>query len=650
MKLLNLRARHKFNLLPQSFRARRSTILRKYSRFSRAGAMSNETIQQIVEGYEGRRHEYREARKKCKSERLILHHLSFNCIRTYALRLLPHNRDVILCFEHFKYDAICNVDEVKKQRGQNAKPPDHLIILQLKFLQMNTFLNLGTLGYMDFTDRSIVAECIKEYIEDCFRADVRVIASCSSGQLEMMTILAELPIKNYKNGDLLSYSVRGRGRVMHIFDSPWMLRTLKAMFYTHDVMFNHSGKPYIASYDNVSALLSLPRLQGLLTSEVYDNTSKSTRSAAQTFSKTVSYLLEGFYDPYDKTDPKYPEAKGTKVFVQIMDQLFDSFNSTSAPQTKPKPFRQPLSLHSDHWTLWDDFTPILDSMRFALRSVSLLPDPLDKTEGESEEILGIAQETVDVLQEPVNGNDEDPQFIIKAPEGADRCKVYLASTEDTVECVSDDEYKPCEGDNNRMVHMLQKLLIDVKTGKPASSNGKDVDQKSRYRQETLTKELENLVHCMKLIKGVSIYAKTISNIETLLIAIAENNAELRESRASNITYEYVSWKFSRHLKKLSFLYEDTYDYYNLFQTELGKILDVMRFLNMSLFQCWMASIAGMRLIFAELNKRHCDAFNTRMVNCDLIHTYVEILRDYNGLFPRKIVDRKVYGEDRKSVV
>lgn len=165
------------------------------------------------------------------------------------------------------------------------------------------------------------------------------------------------------------FQVNGQS-IVYFYDAPHLLKNMRNNLMDKDLkMPGENGEIYTAKWKHLQDLYQLDKDKG----QIYRVLPKLTdlhlnpegkqkmkvKYASQLFSQRVCAILN-----WSRGNMLPEEVIGTQKFVELMDQLFDSFNGGGSNSSAEKPLRHRLTATSKHNEFWNAIFSILHRMVF----------------------------------------------------------------------------------------------------------------------------------------------------------------------------------------------------------------------------------------------------------------------------------------------
>lgn len=220
-----------------------------------------------------------------------------------------------------------------------------------------------------FSQNATPSLILKRLIKDTIRT-----LHCTT-KFKILATVSDQASTNIRAIKLLSGNLSYRycidnDEIIHIFDTPHLLKGMRNAFLTKNIIFN--GKE--AKLDDIKHVYGIDNLteDGRILSKLTDKhiypvgrEKMKVNLAVQLFSNSVYSLLTF------ANNSKILNCEGTLHFVKFLDDLFNSLNSTK----NSKLLKGPLTDNSPHLTFWVDCIGKLEDLQFVENGVIVKSPP-----------------------------------------------------------------------------------------------------------------------------------------------------------------------------------------------------------------------------------------------------------------------------------
>jgi hypothetical protein len=216
---------------------------------------------------------------------------------------------------------------------------------------------------------------IRNVIHHCEEAGLRIVASVSDQGATNVSVVNQL-VQGSGTGrhdarHLKKYDVRNQS-VIHIYDSPHLLKGIRNNLMKRDVYWEREGDLISARWDDIIYAYEADNTSGELRSmpkmtdgHVYVAKMKKIKvsCAAQVFNHSVaSFMAVLSRIPSEGMDPQ--NLKDTATILKFFDRLFDSVNASTLFNKSRKEYKWAASVHSGHIPFWREARGALQNMFF----------------------------------------------------------------------------------------------------------------------------------------------------------------------------------------------------------------------------------------------------------------------------------------------
>ncbi|KAB0793229.1 hypothetical protein PPYR_12849 [Photinus pyralis] len=239
--------------------------------------------------------------------------------------------------------------------------------------------------YCEFTMKTPdLVVMIKVLLSHIFQCGLTVVATVSDQGATNAAAIKQLLketnencVKSNIENKFLGYIIDNK-EIVHIFDCPHLLKGIRNVLLTKDLIFTHDGKKKVASWKHIISTYKLDKLDGrfstftkLTDEHVFPEKIRKmkVKHCAQVFSFTVAVAIRNKAKYSQKlSDPNHPEyldpaAHDTADLLLFFDELFDSVNGHTL-YSPIKKLRCVVSNKSHHMRFWQDAIAVIRSMSF----------------------------------------------------------------------------------------------------------------------------------------------------------------------------------------------------------------------------------------------------------------------------------------------
>lgn len=266
--------------------------------------------------------------------------------------------------------------------GTDNKLADRVIVFMVKGI-VDDYKQPVAYYYTQALKKNDLKRMIVEVIGNVQKAGLRVVCTvCDTSEVNVRTInsLIEDTKQHYiemkKEWTYDLFEVNNR-KIIHIYDVPHLMIKIRNTLVDNDIHYDRNGDQNLKTlkWGYFKMLYEIDKRRGELRflhkiTEEHVNTNKSKKvsHAAQLFSRQVAVIANAFVTEYGPEFANLGKLFSQMIpFVLTMDELFDSFNSSSVDAPDHKIYRGCVKRNSIHKKFWEETKTFLENVTYVCK-------------------------------------------------------------------------------------------------------------------------------------------------------------------------------------------------------------------------------------------------------------------------------------------